>query len=130
MVLLCFVLFKEKTVYEMRISDWSSDVCSSDLRTAGELRRRHSDRAHRRSSPARRETWSGIRRVSSLPVPLADEVVHAGQDRLAQDVDQLVDLRPGHEIGRASGRDRVCQDVYISVVARALKKHKPQPITN
>src|SRR3546814_10621524 len=26
-----FVLFKHKTAYEMRISDWSSDVCSSDL---------------------------------------------------------------------------------------------------
>src|SRR3546814_1139835 len=29
---LCFYfLFKQKTAYEMRISDWSSDVCSSDL---------------------------------------------------------------------------------------------------
>src|SRR3546814_3725949 len=28
---LCF-FFKQKTAYEMRISDWSSDVCSSDLR--------------------------------------------------------------------------------------------------
>src|SRR3546814_17585954 len=36
-------LYKQKTAYEMRISDWSSDVCSSDLRgslpkTAGEVR--------------------------------------------------------------------------------------------
>src|SRR3546814_10597935 len=34
-ILLCrsvgFVFFKQKTAYEMRISDWSSDVCSSDL---------------------------------------------------------------------------------------------------
>src|SRR3546814_7974153 len=35
-MLLCFMLllfffFKQKTAYEMRISDWSSDVCSSDL---------------------------------------------------------------------------------------------------
>src|SRR3546814_11463845 len=28
----CLVFFKQKTAYEMRISDWSSDVCSSDLR--------------------------------------------------------------------------------------------------
>src|SRR3546814_4661239 len=28
---MCF-FFKQKTAYEMRISDWSSDVCSSDLR--------------------------------------------------------------------------------------------------
>src|SRR3546814_3987909 len=26
-----FFFFKQKTAYEMRISDWSSDVCSSDL---------------------------------------------------------------------------------------------------
>src|SRR3546814_20028661 len=31
--LICF--FKQKTAYEMRISDWSSDVCSSDLHVAG-----------------------------------------------------------------------------------------------
>src|SRR3546814_6694450 len=28
-----FFLFKQKTAYELRISDWSSDVCSSDLGT-------------------------------------------------------------------------------------------------
>src|SRR3546814_10863535 len=30
-----FFLFKQKAAYEMRISDWSSDVCSSDLRSDG-----------------------------------------------------------------------------------------------
>src|SRR3546814_10163676 len=29
---MCVFFFKQKTAYEMRISDWSSDVCSSDLR--------------------------------------------------------------------------------------------------
>src|SRR3546814_6612970 len=33
----CFFFFKQKTAYEMRISDWSSDVCSSDLSLAGLL---------------------------------------------------------------------------------------------
>src|SRR3546814_8452672 len=28
---ICFFFFKQKTAYEMRSSDWSSDVCSSDL---------------------------------------------------------------------------------------------------
>src|SRR3546814_4159885 len=28
----CVFFFKQKTAYEMRISDWSSDVCSSDLK--------------------------------------------------------------------------------------------------
>src|SRR3546814_3135112 len=31
LLLLLFFFFKQKTAYEMRISDWSSDVCSSDL---------------------------------------------------------------------------------------------------
>src|SRR3546814_5483241 len=35
----CFFFFKQKTAYEMRISDWSSDVCSSDL-GAREMERR------------------------------------------------------------------------------------------
>src|SRR3546814_7136720 len=30
-----FFFFKQKTAYEMRISDWSSDVCSSDLTVRG-----------------------------------------------------------------------------------------------
>src|SRR3546814_10101473 len=37
-----FFFFKQKTAYEMRISDWSSDVCSSDLR----FRRSPEARAH------------------------------------------------------------------------------------
>src|SRR3546814_12834747 len=43
MLMLCFFLcvvfffFKQKTAYEMRISDWSSDVCSSDLSATGEI---------------------------------------------------------------------------------------------
>src|SRR3546814_9981712 len=34
---LFFFFFKQKTAYEMRISDWSSDVCSSDLKLPGTL---------------------------------------------------------------------------------------------
>src|SRR3546814_9277998 len=36
--------FKQKTAYEMRISDWSSDVCSSDLRLAAAHRLGQGDR--------------------------------------------------------------------------------------
>src|SRR3546814_1454967 len=45
LLLLCLVFlwffvffFKQKTAYEMRISDWSSDVCSSDLADGGPRR--------------------------------------------------------------------------------------------
>src|SRR3546814_10098450 len=47
-LLLFFFFFKQKTAYEMRISDWSSDVCSSDLPVlavvAQHLRERREDR--------------------------------------------------------------------------------------
>src|SRR3546814_2099609 len=46
--LLLFCFFKQKTAYEMRISDWSSDVCSSDLRT------RHRRALQRRGKDQRR----------------------------------------------------------------------------
>src|SRR3546814_16999659 len=45
----CFFFFKQKTAFEMRISDWSSDVCSSDLAC------RPAHRDARRAIPARRD---------------------------------------------------------------------------
>src|SRR3546814_10641957 len=50
-----FFFFKQKTAYEMRISDWSSDVCSSDLR--------HLDR----NIAVVGRVISGIEHLSSLP---------------------------------------------------------------
>src|SRR3546814_6525711 len=38
-VFVSFFFFKQKTAYEMRISDWSSDVCSSDLGADGDAHR-------------------------------------------------------------------------------------------
>src|SRR3546814_19926706 len=48
---MCLIFFvKQKTAYEMRISDWSSDVCSSDLQPASRARHlRDSPRPDRRS---------------------------------------------------------------------------------
>src|SRR3546814_19556722 len=47
-VLVVFFFFKQKTAYEMRISDWSSDVCSSDLpRDAARVRHFAADRSER-----------------------------------------------------------------------------------
>src|SRR3546814_7176417 len=45
--MLCF--FKQKTAYEVRISDWSSDVCSSDLRDSSPDTDRHRHLVGRRS---------------------------------------------------------------------------------
>src|SRR3546814_3146218 len=62
-----FFFFKQKTAYEMRISDWSSDVCSSDLSS----RRANRSRRHRlpplpSALPLDRR---GIQRACGLPRP-------------------------------------------------------------
>src|SRR3546814_3133974 len=44
---MCMFFFKQKTAYEMRISDWSSDVCSSDLLLRREDRAQRIRRVHR-----------------------------------------------------------------------------------
>src|SRR3546814_16675278 len=75
----CFFLCKQKTAYEMRISDWSSDVCSSDLDAGQPPRPGHAiqvigfpceiwtvprDRQHRR--PARRASGPRPDRVQPV----------------------------------------------------------------
>src|SRR3546814_5301465 len=56
-----FFFFKQKTAYEMRISDWSSDVCSSDLDPARRraARDRHRQRHDRRRSRPRASAMAG-----------------------------------------------------------------------
>src|SRR3546814_8852054 len=85
-VLLILFFFKQKTAYEMRISDWSSDVCSSDLENKFGM-----DDFERK----------GTRELT------ADDYVY-GFRRLASP--RVVSPIYG-EIGRASCRERVCQYV-------------------
>src|SRR3546814_7897966 len=47
----CIFFFKQKTAYEMRISDWSSDVCSSDLCLRQRAERSPTGTTGRRASP-------------------------------------------------------------------------------
>src|SRR3546814_1245517 len=53
--LLGVFFFKQKTAYEMRISDWSSDVCSSDLLAQAKELLRQSEDEWRREDKAYRE---------------------------------------------------------------------------
>src|SRR3546814_7925295 len=88
-----FFFFKQKTAYEMRISDWSSDVCSSDL---------------------------FVNNLKS-PITLIHDIAQGEWDRAqitygrflmstTLGIGGLFDLAGDHyEIGRASGRERVCQ---------------------
>src|SRR3546814_273643 len=107
-VLCVFVFFKPKTAYEMRISDWSSDVCSSDL--CG-CRRRHNaaatskERYQRRGKRLRDSDSNGVcighcRCVGDIDrIKVADLVIAshdvAGFDDSAGDA--------GHVIAREAG---------------------------
>src|SRR3546814_4250565 len=77
-----FFFFKQKAAYEMRISDWSSDVCSSDLQCDQLDRQRRGQKGQNELYPED-DAVMALRRV-------------AGEH---------------HEIGRASCRERVCQYV-------------------
>src|SRR3546814_1282453 len=63
LLILCVIFFfKQKTAYEMRISDWSSDVCSSDLRHLQRpLARRPRPRPRGRGVPGARAPRRGAR---------------------------------------------------------------------
>src|SRR3546814_19061843 len=67
-----FFFFKQKTAYEMRISDWSSDVCSSDLKIARRERQKPGGQriaavffAHIAEALQRMETAAGTRAVQA-----------------------------------------------------------------
>src|SRR3546814_10721343 len=100
--------FKQKTAYELRISDWSSDVCSSDL-------------------PENPEAPAGVPAIAMHPStelrgyadipdqgPLDEATIHrllqgyyAGTSYIDAQIGRLLD----EQIGRASGRERVCKYV-------------------
>src|SRR3546814_10638863 len=63
--------FKQKTSYELRISDWSSDVCSSDLPVAGMV-------------PAQQRLGGDDRAVGKADLRLIDERELVALDRAAQ----------------------------------------------
>src|SRR3546814_17478180 len=84
MVYVCFFFFKQKTAYEMRISDWSSDVCSSDLqqqRHVGPKKQVEEKKAGHRQHPRprlRRQPWSSV-----LPALMAFRLRRYSRLRLA-----------------------------------------------
>src|SRR3546814_7634595 len=56
-----FFFFKQKTAYDMRISDWSSDVCSSDLEGMMPRTRRPACRPWGRAPAPRTERMAALR---------------------------------------------------------------------
>src|SRR3546814_8564269 len=96
-----FFFFKQKTAYEMRISDWSSDVCSSDLENLLAM-------------PGTRYFGETIL-VHEFSHAIFDAMETADPALFAQVRKAYAQAMAKHlwdgQIGRASCRDRVCKYV-------------------
>src|SRR3546814_8085558 len=125
MMLVCrFFFFKQKTAYEMRISDWSSDVCSSDL---GDIRQ---PRWQRTREPAHDHR---LRRPAAVPDPRpARQRAGGAQPAASADAKASTDRhdpRTAHRAGRAAGRSEEHTSelqslMRISYAVFCLKKKK------
>src|SRR3546814_20298526 len=120
---MCF-FFKQKTAYELRISDWSSDVCSSDLET--DLFAAHAGAAVLVQRRQRRTVQ---------PYAAVARQVQPRHPRQQRALARAGGADDGHgftvrdiELGRASCTARVCQYVYILVVPLSLKKKNQQQL--
>src|SRR3546814_6049762 len=96
--LIIFLFFKQKTAYEMRISDWSSDVCSSD-RAAAALAGAGGGDPRSRIARAR-----GLGQARLFHGDRRGEIPGSGRAR------RTAQAR-GREIRRATCRDSVCKYV-------------------
>src|SRR3546814_9708462 len=93
-----FFFFNHKTAYEMRISDWRSDVCSSDLVDVDAI-------AAIGAAHARFGTTGFLPTlISDTPAQIAAALA-AVDAAIEQGVPGVVGI---HKIGRASCRERVC----------------------
>src|SRR3546814_8659443 len=113
MFFVCFFFFKQKTAYEMRISDWSSDVCSSDLLDSG---------VHLNEDVVAVGVEQELDRARVAVADLLGEAHGVGADPVPQlrvevgrrcDLDDLLvaALQRAVEIGKASWRERGWQCV-------------------
>src|SRR3546814_14468838 len=125
----------------MRISDWSSDVCSSDLvrllaysRAAG-LRATYRTTDATTAGQARLLTRSAIAATMAAGAETSGSAINthafcSGISPITR-MNPSTPARPGsqsaarpHQIGRASCRETVCKSVLIQVVGVVLKKKK------
>src|SRR3546814_21158486 len=120
---LFFFFFKQKTAYEMRISDWSSDVCSSDLIGCRYVLVGHSERReyHGESDELIAQKALAAKAAGLVPVVCVGETLHqrdAGQTQwaLEQQLEPVFELLGNNALddvviayeqnGRASCRER------------------------
>src|SRR3546814_13544117 len=116
MLVIVFFFFKQKTAYEMRISDWSSDVCSSDLwGPQGSSAAGGSD-DHLQRTLARRGGGHRFPDPRGVPRRGGRPLRRRRGGRVRRSAARRCQIRI------ASGRERCCQYVSVSLVDVTLKK--------
>src|SRR3546814_9338114 len=105
MIISIFFFFKQKTAYDMRISDWSSDVCSSgshyDIAVAG-LKHDSMLESYVWNATATRHDMDSLAKIYlGYETVKYAEVAGKGAKQISF----------SQEIGREAGRERVCQYV-------------------
>src|SRR3546814_11786318 len=121
MLVICvsFFFFKQKTAYEMRISDWSSDVYASDLVQVDVDRAESAGAARFDHGAGFLDALDAVDRLLHRRV----EVLHAEAGAVEADVGHAGDVGGrAEEIGRAPCREGVWQYVSISGVVVSSKK--------
>src|SRR3546814_14509702 len=105
----------------MRISDWSSDVCSSDLnRVRGPLAA--ADRKGDPCSPKQGSASGDFQMLPAEPGAALFELLGLALRHRANEAVMAARRSPEQQIGRAAWRERMCQYVSISVAAVHVKK--------
>src|SRR3546814_20937445 len=92
LMIMFFFFFKQKTAYEMRISDWSSDVCSSDLQGVGGQEQQQDDIEPR---------WH-ILVVYGAPQLAIECAAQRGHEPEETDETKLAEAQQGHDPGAST----------------------------
>src|SRR3546814_5891064 len=130
-----FFFFKQKTAYEVRISDWSSDVCSSDLRSS------RSEKLAAEAAPTRAEffhpssdrTGQVVDRDQHGQDHRADDAREHQRDRRHQRGEHAVQRLPGFLLEGVGGlrseehTSELQSLMRISYAVFCLKKKKHEP---
>src|SRR3546814_14587705 len=131
-----FFCFKQKTAYEMRISDWSSDVCSSDLfnKLAEKVRRvllhgSGDERIEFRYPDERGRVQKRSHKFEGIVPNLERRYRETESDAVREELAKYLSNKPcpagsgqrlnrpsRQELARASCRERMGQDFEITVV--------------
>src|SRR3546814_3735518 len=129
---MCVFLFKQKTSYEMRISDWSSDVCSSDLlqlaRAGGRMRKRGIDIGGRRRNLGQQEQDDEDRRSDikhDLDQVAPDHRIEAAHKSEGEAEDQQNKRGDDDMLGRDVEEEDHRNGDRSKIEARPAGKHPP-----